>query len=330
LNGVFTSDGKLGPTAPFKIIDGTAVAPGLAFASETGMGWFRPAAKTIGMAEGGVRVGTFDFTVATNTSLYLYPQTVGSSGFGLYANPFGNADKTSVVLSIDPAAGAYLSSLGSDGSAIRKKFNFGASDYAFVCLGGAAATVTFDGNGAIGIPVNSTYSFATSTSYFAKGGIFIDSYGLAGTTIFANAVTSKPGGASCALSFQHDPGVTLQLQMQIGTGAYNFNQGNDAQKFGGATTWTVLSDRRAKHDIEDYEDGLEQVLAIRPRRFKFNSTPDQEHVGIVADEMKKVMPRTITSGPDGFDLYSGDAVLWATVNAVKQLHERLRNLEAVT
>jgi microcystin-dependent protein len=59
LNNVFTRDGLLGPLAPFRLVDGTAAAPGVTFNSELNMGMFREGPGTLGVAIGGNVVGRF-------------------------------------------------------------------------------------------------------------------------------------------------------------------------------------------------------------------------------------------------------------------------------
>ena len=55
LNNVLTRDGVLGPTLPFKLVDGTSGAPGLSFAAATGTGLWRDATQ-LGVSYGGSTV----------------------------------------------------------------------------------------------------------------------------------------------------------------------------------------------------------------------------------------------------------------------------------
>ena len=86
LNNVLTRDGLLGPTGPFKLQDGTVAAPGLAWASEPGLGWYRKGAGSIGVASGGVSVS--DIATSADTNFSLYPKAAGaSSQLLLYNQP---------------------------------------------------------------------------------------------------------------------------------------------------------------------------------------------------------------------------------------------------
>ena len=73
-------------TSTFLLTDGTVIAPGLAWASEPGLGLYRVAAGRIGVASGGV--GVSDIATPADTNFSLYPKTAGaSSQLLLYNQP---------------------------------------------------------------------------------------------------------------------------------------------------------------------------------------------------------------------------------------------------
>ena len=55
LNNVYTRDGLLGPTGPFRVLDGLVSNPGLGFSSETTLGTYRPSTNVIAFAAGGAK-----------------------------------------------------------------------------------------------------------------------------------------------------------------------------------------------------------------------------------------------------------------------------------
>lgn len=75
LNNVFTRDGVLGPTAPFKLVDGSVTAPGLSFTSEPGLGLYREASGTLGVAAANQKLATFASTGVN----FLKPTTVSDT-----------------------------------------------------------------------------------------------------------------------------------------------------------------------------------------------------------------------------------------------------------
>ena len=203
----------------------------------------------------------------------------------------------------------YLSSAGQNLFYIDGSGNIGAKNYVYAGNAGQ-------------------YQFTGSTTYFAKGGISIADYTYSGGLYFAHALSSSPGGMQQIVSFQHYPGSYAYIHLIVGAGLFYFKSDNVAQKGGTDVFWVTASSRHLKQDIEDYEDGLKEVLAIRPRRFRLKSAPDTEGVGIIADEMKKALPRAIVydKGQD-MDLFHATPVFWALVNSVKELTARITTLE---
>jgi len=70
LNNVLTRDGLLSPITPFKIIDGTNIAPGLSFASQTSSGFWRNGAE-LGFSMLGVPRQVFDSAALRTTGRLL-------------------------------------------------------------------------------------------------------------------------------------------------------------------------------------------------------------------------------------------------------------------
>jgi len=101
LNNVLTRDGLLGPTGPFKIVDGTVNAPGLAFASEVGLGMYRPAANQISWAAAGIAVMNWTLANATQSYINFGPRTAGQSQINLSNQPLGGANQGTFYLSMD-------------------------------------------------------------------------------------------------------------------------------------------------------------------------------------------------------------------------------------
>lgn len=128
---------------------------------------------------------------------------------------------------------------------------------------------------------------------------------------------------------------------ETGTGALGFslNVYGTAAKTGGGV-WSTLSDRRVKSNVKDFEDGLEQIMQIKPKWFSYKKSTKMDdgsmHVGIIAQEMQKVAPYTVTEvdwqvedgeknniGLDKVLTYDGTAVTYMLVNAVQEQQEMI-------
>jgi hypothetical protein len=130
----------------------------------------------------------------------------------------------------------------------------------------------------------------------------------------------------------------------------------------GGGPWADASDARIKNVIGDYPAGLAEVLQLQPRRFAYRgndtlsdpqankatvppfkgsphfqvATAQTEFVGLIAQEVEAVLPEMVTAVADGWidgkavtDLRSLDTapLIFALINAVKELDARVRELE---
>jgi hypothetical protein len=118
LNNVYTRDGLLGPQAPFKIIDGTENAPGLAFNSEPGLGWYRDGASVIGNAAGGQTVAWLSAASAVGTIYNLFPRSPGTSSLNMSNQARGTPDYNYLNF-IQNANGSAIISTQAIGTAVR-------------------------------------------------------------------------------------------------------------------------------------------------------------------------------------------------------------------
>ncbi|MGK7908802.1 MAG: tail fiber domain-containing protein [Synechococcus sp.] len=113
----------------------------------------------------------------------------------------------------------------------------------------------------------------------------------------------------------------------------------DAQKPGGGV-WSELSDIRVKEDIRDLDVGLDELMQVRPVRFRYNGkagTPKgKESIGIIGQEIETIFPEMvrplpnadgIASDDEPLRIYNGSALTYVLVNAVKELTGRVAELE---
>ncbi len=174
-----------------------------------------------------------------------------------------------------------------------------------------------------------------STTVGANGGINANADIICGGGRFiayASNISSKPAILQSVQIASNTAAQIVSIDGGASAGATFFNDGR-AQNGQNISTWWTDSDRRLKDRIADYTDGLDVILALRPRTFHYLvGLTDIEHVGIVADEAEIVMPRLITrhSGvlPDGTEVpdlagANTEPMVWALVNSVKELSAKL-------
>ena len=102
----------------------------------------------------------------------------------------------------------------------------------------------------------------------------------------------------------------------------------------GGGAWTANSDRRLKHNVIDYQEGLSEVLEIRPVKYQYNQKSGHDtsvqHIGVIAQELEKVAPYMVSSyEKDGEEYLQVDnsAMTYMLINAVQELNEKIRMLE---
>jgi len=218
----------------------------------------------------------------------------------------------------------WLNSAGSPLLAVSPDGNFSAAGTISTALAINAGTTMSAPQGVL---------FANS-SYINQYGMTLRSANVSGTASFNNYADMLLAGLAFTAVAYHDPGVTANFRwliqgtslMQLENGGNFTIAGASATKLSG-TTWANPSGRAIKHDITDYVAGLDALMQVRPRTYRLNDAPEQLCVGIVADEIEAAFPQSVRYDREGAALFTMDPVLWAMVNAIKELAQRLSALE---
>ena len=129
-----------------------------------------------------------------------------------------------------------------------------------------------------------------------------------------------------------------QFVVGIASPAQLFTVGGNAAKPGGGS-WNVISDRRIKKNIKPYNKGLDYILKIKTVNFQYTkeskiAEADQSYVGVIAQEMEKVLPSTVSMYNDSIGcgikdlrMFESSELLFTLINAVKELHQDNIELE---
>jgi hypothetical protein len=135
--------------------------------------------------------------------------------------------------------------------------------------------------------------------------------------------------------------VLIGTPVEIVGPAAVLHVGGDAIKSTPGGAWLSGSDERIKEDVEDYAPGLEQILAVRPVTFRYNgkagSMKGARGVGVIAQEIERVLPETVTKARgildknvgevDDLRFFDSSSLTYALINAVKELTARVEVLE---
>jgi endosialidase-like protein len=132
---------------------------------------------------------------------------------------------------------------------------------------------------------------------------------------------------------------------------------NDRGYQPGGGMWANTSDARIKTVVGEYENGLDQIISLQPKRYLYKgndtreppsgsvpyensnhntvATEGREFIGLIAQEVEAIMPEMVTQrecyidGQQVTDLRELDTtpLIFALINAIKQLTARVEQLE---
>ena len=100
------------------------------------------------------------------------------------------------------------------------------------------------------------------------------------------------------------------------------------------SAWDTFSDIRLKDVSGFYQYGLDEISRLNPIQFSYkednplNLSTDEEQVGISAQELEEIIPEAVTIQEDGYRTVNNDPVVWAMVNAIKELKSENDELRA--
>lgn len=111
-----------------------------------------------------------------------------------------------------------------------------------------------------------------------------------------------------------------------------------------ANTFTVFSDARVKNSIESLSAGLNELMQLRPVKFKYNKNIDKDdklRFGLIAQEVESVMPNLVINEDVDFNPETGEIIrtpgefktlnymdlIPVLVNAIQEQQQRIEELE---
>jgi hypothetical protein len=251
-------------------------------------------------------------------------QPVGAAGAVAYSG--GPVGVGGGFTSAAPPTSRIEANLGAN-SATSEQVRFG---NVVCCNGGTGAFA--------GYAVVAHKSHASDTDYALRQGPNGD--------VQLNAASGRPisirqNGSSVRLGVSAAGNVIIGAESDLpGGGTAILQVAGDAFKLTpGNNLWSV-SDVRLKDNVRNFDVGLAALTKVRPVRFEYNgragTRPGQEGVGVVAQEIEKILPESVRKVPGVFDDDTGDDALrtfdsspltFVLVNAVKELAKRVEDLE---
>jgi hypothetical protein len=96
-----------------------------------------------------------------------------------------------------------------------------------------------------------------------------------------------------------------------------------------AEALTQSSDARLKKDIDPINLGLEAILQLEGKTYKWSdaSRSQQTHIGLIAQEVEKVIPEVVTEDENGFKAIAYAKLTTILIEAIKEQQARITELE---
>lgn len=88
-----------------------------------------------------------------------------------------------------------------------------------------------------------------------------------------------------------------------------------------------VSDIRLKENITANHAGLDEIIALMPYNYTFKDDKAQKpQTGIIAQDLQKIFPASVTEGKDGYLRIRWDEMFYAAINSIKVLDKKLETL----
>jgi len=159
-----------------------------------------------------------------------------------------------------------------------------------------------------------------------------------GTVDITNGATSAlnvTNGATFGNTVVVDGAVTinngiLQINNSASEGVFQCTTGGMLTVAGDITSVGTISDERLKENVVRLNNSLEKVTQINGYNFNFKDNPDETMLGVIAQEIEKVLPEVVYEFEKEEETYK--AVRYANIvplliEAIKDLKEKVDDLE---
>jgi hypothetical protein len=314
-------------------------------------------ASSIVLSDNGVTSGSAGIKSTGGNDGVLLLQTTTAGGVATTAVTVDNAQNVGVGVtpsawgsgwkSVDLSSTASFATNGSTAILANNYFYNGTNvvykttNYATRYIQDATAGTHAWYNAASGTAGN-TISFTQAMTLDANGALLVGTTDASPTTgngvkiIKDRATTSGYNAVSVVSNASSSAYSTYELYTASGGAGYKFYVAYNGTISAVTTTITAISDQRLKENIRDLDDGLEKVMALKPRKFDWKENKGantKDARGFIAQEFETVFPDMIEEwkdpAPEGEEPYKAvNANLIPTL--VKAIQEQQALIQSLT
>jgi hypothetical protein len=260
--------------------------------------------------------GDFRANDAIGSVTNLIVESTGFVGIGTSA-PAGQLHVVP-ALALDPATAAPIILGNNSGVLANSNFNVAGTK---ITIKAPSYTNGYNGHGAADVLISGgdISSAAGNTGVITAGSVSITGGTAGGARVNAagNVILNASNGGNVGIGTAA-PDSTLTV--------------NGAADKPGGGAWNTFSDGRLKDIRGPYDAGLKEVLALRPIRYRYkNGNPlglpaREEYVGLVAQDVERVIPRAVSKSSNGYRVLNNDPVIWAMLNAIQEQEQQIERL----
>ncbi len=158
-------------------------------------------------------------------------------------------------------------------------------------------------------------------------------FGLNAGEGISSSRTAGPNQYGIDLWTDYGRRISIEQHGNVGIGTTSpdnlLTVNGSADKPGGGS-WGTFSDARLKTVNGGFTPGLSQVMKIHPIHYRYK--PDNamgirdtdEHIGVVAQDVQKVIPEAVTENSKGYLLVNNDPIIWTMLNAIKEQQREIK------
>jgi hypothetical protein len=277
-------------TGALGFVAGSASTPSLFASGDTNTGIFFPAADTIAFSEGGAEA--MRINISGNVG-------IGTSSPASKLEVAGYTNITTGGIKVSGSVTGYTNEVSLGGTTAN-------SSYAISTTGTGTPNMFFDHRGTSN---TGTFIFRVGTGGGTER-MRIDSSGnlLVGTT--NSSITAGTGmkfdlnGTNPQIAIVGTETTSAQLTYSLyssGASAYRFYVNYAGTISATSATISGISDQRLKENIRDLDDGLDKILALKPRKFDWKEGKGaniKDAIGFIAQEFETVFPDMIEEWKD--------------------------------